>query len=64
MFQEMIALAESWGVQQLELEVIEGNTRAMGLYEKMGFEIVAARPNAIRLENGSLLKEYIMVKTL
>lgn len=64
MFREMIALAEGWGVQQLELEVIEGNERAMALYRKMGFETVAERPNAIRSEDGTLLKEFIMIKQL
>ena len=64
MFREMIALAESWGLMQLELEVIEGNTRAIGLYEKMGFRTVAATPNAIRLPDGTMLKEFLMVKPL
>lgn len=64
MFREMTALAESWGVMQLELEVIEGNTRAMTLYRKMGFETVAQRPNAIRLEDGKMLNEYIMIKPM
>ena len=64
MFREMIALAESWGLMQLELEVIEGNDRAIALYEKMGFRTVAATPNAIRLTNGRMLKEFLMVKPL
>ena len=64
MFREMIALAESWGLMQLELEVIEGNSRAIALYEKMGFSTVAATPNAIRLRDGTLLKEFLMVRTL
>ncbi len=64
LFQEMISLAKQWGLMQLELEVIEGNNRAMALYEKMGFQIVAEKPNAIRLPDGTLLKEFIMVKTL
>ena len=64
MFWEMIALAESWGLMQLELEVIEGNDRAIGLYEKMGFRTVAATPNAIRLPDGTMLKEFLMVKPL
>lgn len=64
MFQEMIALAKEWGILQLELEVIEGNNRAIALYEKMGFETVAAKPNAIRLEDGTMRKEFLMVKTL
>lgn len=64
MFREMIALAECWGLMQLELEVIEGNDRAMGLYEKMGFQTVAATPNAVRLPDGTMLKEFLMIKTL
>lgn len=64
MFREMIALAKDWGILQLELEVIEGNDRAITLYEKMGFETVAATPNAIRLEDGTMLKEFLMVKEL
>lgn len=62
MFREMIALAECWGLMQLELEVIEGNSRAIALYEKMGFTTVAATPNAIRLHDGTLLKEFLMVR--
>ena len=64
MFEEMIAIAESWGVVQLELEVFEGNERAIGLYRKMGFEIVSHVPNAIRMADGSFCKEFLMVKCL
>ena len=64
MFKEMIAIAEDWGVAQLELEVIEGNNRAMGLYRKMGFEIVSHVPNAIRMPDGAFVKEFLMVRDL
>ena len=65
MFEELIRIAESLDdVIQMELEVIEGNDRARHLYEKMGFRIVGIRPNAIRLKNGTLLNEYIMIKEL
>ena len=64
MFRELISLGKQWGLSQLELEVIEGNHRAMGLYEKMGFQTVAAHPDAIRLEDGTMLKEFLMVKKL
>ena len=64
MFEEMIAIARQWGVAQLELEFIEGNSRARALYEKYGFRIVGVRPNATRLPDGTLLHEYIMVKEL
>lgn len=64
MFEEMIRTAKAHGIRQMELEVIEGNDRAIGLYRKMGFEIVAERPDAIRLRDGTLLKEFIMIKKM
>lgn len=64
MFEEMIELAGNYGVSQLELEFIEGNERAKALYEKMGFEIIAEKADAIRLKDGTSLKEYTMVKKL
>ena len=64
LFGEMIAIAEGWGVLQIELEVIEGNDRAMALYRKMGFETVSFVPNAIRMSDGSSVKEFLMVKPL
>ena len=64
MFREMIALAENWGLLQLELEVIEGNSRARGLYEKMGFRHTGSHPNAIRQADGSLVDLCMMVKEL
>ena len=64
-FEEMIDFAkEKPGVMQLELEFIEGNTRARALYEKMGFRIYGVRPNAIKLKDGRLLNEYLMSKEL
>lgn len=64
MFREMIALARAWGIEQIELEYIEGNERGVHLYEKMGFHTVAERPRAIRLRDGTYLSEFIMIKTL
>ena len=64
MFEELISVAKTWGLSQVELEVFEGNHRAIALYEKMGFETVAAIPNTIRLEDGTMLKEFTMVKVL
>jgi RimJ/RimL family protein N-acetyltransferase len=64
LFAEMFAAAKAHGASQMELAVIEGNLRGMALYKKMGFEVVGAVPNAIRLSDGSFLKEYVMVKEL
>ena len=43
---------------------MEGNLRGEALYRKMGFRTVAERPHAIRLRDGRLLSEYIMIKEL
>jgi ribosomal protein S18 acetylase RimI-like enzyme len=64
MFREMIELAREWGVEQLELEYMEGNERGIRLYEKMGFRTVAELPHAIRLRDGTYLREFTMIKTL
>ena len=64
MFHEMIRVAKEWGVEQLELEVIEGNNRAMALYKKKGFRVVSEKPNAIKLKDGTLLSEFLMIKDL
>lgn len=65
MFEEMIRVAKARdGVRQLELDFIEGNSRARGLYEKMGFRITGVKPDAILLKDGTLLNEYMMVKRI
>ena len=65
LFQEMIRIAEeNENILQMELDFVEGNTRARALYEKMGFRIVGIRPNAIRLKNGTLLNEYSMIRDI
>lgn len=64
MFREMISVARENGVSQMELEFVEGNDRARALYEKVGFRIYAERPDAIRLKDGTMLKEYEMLLKL
>lgn len=64
MFQQMIAVAAQRSIRQLELSYIEGNERGRSLYEKMGFVEVGVMPNAVRLEDGTLLKEHFMIKPL
>ena len=65
LFQEMIRIAEgNPNIRQIELEFIEGNSRARALYEKMGFRITGVRPNAIRLKDGTLLNEYTMIREI
>ena len=60
MLSELIGCAHSMGVRQLELEVVEGNERAMALYRKMGFSVMAEHPDAFLLRDGSLRKAIFM----
>lgn len=63
MMEEMIEIAKHHpDVMQMELEFIEGNVRARALYEKLGFQISSVHLDAIRLKDGTLLREYAMVK--
>lgn len=64
MFEEMIRIAKEWGLSQLELEFIEGNERGRRLYEKMGFRLYGERPDGVRLRDGSMRREYLMMRRL
>jgi len=65
MFEEMFRIArEREEVRQIELDFIEGNSRARSLYEKMGFRIAGIKPDAIRTRDGAFLNEYMMLKML
>jgi len=64
MFDEMEKAARQRGCLQIELEFVEGNARARGLYEKKGFRITGVLEDATRLKDGTLLNNYHMVKKL
>ena len=65
MFEELIAAAKAHGgITFMELGFIEGNERARHLYEKFGFRIVSETPNAFKLKDGRMLKEFYMQKYL
>ena len=65
MFQEMIKIAENNpNILQMELDFIEGNSRARALYEKMGFRITGIKFNSIRQKDGTLCNEYSMIREI
>ena len=65
LFQEMFRIAAARKeVCQLELDFVEGNSRARHLYEKMGFRITGVKPDAIRMKDGTFVNAYMMVKKL
>lgn len=64
LFNALFEIAKSKGVQQIELDFIEGNNRARALYEKLGFRITGVKYDATKLKDGTLLNEYMMIKKL
>ena len=64
LMEEMLAIAREWGMEQVELQYVEGNVRAKGLYEKMGFVEVGRLPNAFHLADGTSCSEVFMVHDL
>lgn len=64
MMGEIFSVAREQGIAQLELDYVEGNERACGLYEKMGFVHVGEKPDSIRLKDGTMLREFSMIKKL
>lgn len=58
---EVRKTAESTGFDQIELGVFSDNTRAVHLYEKMGFEKTGTVPRAYKLKDGRYCDEIQMV---
>ena len=64
MMQILIEAAPRMGITQIELEVMEPNKSARGLYEKLGFQVYGRRPNASRLKTGECMDDLLMVLLL
>lgn len=52
------------GYEQMELEVVSSNARAIGLYRKMGFVKTGEIPDAMRYKDGRYDGMDIMIKKL
>ena len=62
---EMLAeKAAEIGYEQMELEVVSSNTRAIGLYTRMGFVKTGGIPKGFKYKDGSFDGIDIMVKEL
>ena len=64
LLQAAIAWCKQQGFEQLELEVVAGNTRALALYERFGFVAYGTRPHALKYADGSYGDEICMVLTM
>ena len=57
-------LAGRIGYEQIELEVVDGNTSAKHLYEKCGFVETGRRVRAMKYDDGTYRDELVMSKIL
>lgn len=64
MIGELLKIAGEKGFEQVELEVVTDNERAIHLYRDMGFEICGTLPNNMKYKDGSYADVYWMMKKL
>ena len=64
LLREVLNAAEVAGYEQAELEVVSTNTPAIGLYRKLGFEVIGTMPRAMKYADGSYADFLLMVKRL
>lgn len=64
MLGKLIDVAKENGLEQLELEVVADNARAIHVYESLGFEICGTHPNNMKYKDGTCADCYFMVKEL
>lgn len=61
---EIIYNAKAAAFEQIELEVVAENERAVTLYKKFGFEIYGTRERAFKFRDGSYRAEHLMLRAL
>jgi RimJ/RimL family protein N-acetyltransferase len=61
MMQECIKWCKEKSVEQLELEVVTQNNRAISMYKNLGFEIYGTKKHALKYGDGTYADEYHMI---
>lgn len=64
MIEKLVAVAREKGIEQMELEVVADNKRAISLYKKMGFDIFGTFPDNMKYKDGTYADTYWMMKRL
>lgn len=64
MIEKLIEIATEKGYEQLELEVVANNEKAIHLYKKMGFEIYGTFKDTMKYPDGTYADEYWMMRKL
>ena len=62
MMELVLEQAKRCGYEQVELEVVAENKRAVRLYESLGFEICGKMVHGMKYKDGSYADMYMMVK--
>lgn len=60
LMQVCIKWCKDHAVEQLELEVVTVNNRAITMYENLGFKIHGTKKNALKYSDGTYADEYFM----
>jgi len=61
LMKECIKWCKENGVEQLELEVVTQNNRAISMYKSFGFQVHGTKKHAMKYEDGSYADEYFMI---
>ena len=64
LMEALIEAAKEAGYEQLELEVVAENVRAIALYRKLGFELYGTRENTFKYRDGTSCTCHLMLKRL
>lgn len=61
MMTECIEWCREKGLEQLELEIVTENSRAIPVYEKFGFKTYGTKNHAMKYVDGTYADEYFMI---
>ncbi len=64
MIENLFEIAREKGLEQIELEVVTDNERAIALYQKMGFKIYGTFPDNMKYKDGTYADAYWMMRKL
>ncbi|MCR4690566.1 MAG: GNAT family N-acetyltransferase [Lachnospiraceae bacterium] len=64
LLEKVLEAAKKAGYEQAELNVVEGNEKAISLYKKLGFTECGKIPRSMKYPDGSYRDEFVMVKEL
>lgn len=64
LMEEVLCEIKKAGFEQVELEVVSKNEKAIQLYQKFGFEKVGCIPHGFKLKNGQYMDLIMMVRKM